>query len=51
MRALHIVFAAVVSLDTDREEQKREKIKERFYNMSQSAVYERQRMTKKEKKP
>jgi hypothetical protein len=43
MRELLIVFAAVASLDTDREEQKREKIKERSYNMSQSVVYERKR--------
>ncbi len=51
MRALLIVFAAGVSLDTDREAQKREKIKERSYNMSQSVVYETKRETKKEKKP
>jgi hypothetical protein len=50
MRALLIVFAAVASLDTDREAQKREKFKERSYNKSQSVVY-RPRKTKKEKKP
>jgi hypothetical protein len=35
MRVLLIVFAAVASLDTDQEAQKRKKIKEKSYNMSQ----------------
>ncbi len=49
MRALLIVFAAVASLDTDQEAQKREKSNERYYNMSQSLVYETR--DKERKKP